>query len=73
MAPQIVTITGELPIPRKQVVAAMQRRCMTYSRAVTRKTSLLVVGDAPGDRLAQAARLNIKTIDGAAFLRTLTA
>lgn len=69
---QTVVITGTLPtLSREEAEARIRRAGGKASASVSKKTSFVVAGEAPGSKLAQAARLGIPVIDESEFLKKL--
>lgn len=68
-----VVVTGAVPgFARQEAEAAVSRAGGKAAGSVSRKTSVVVVGDAPGSsKLAKAAELGIPTLDAADFGRLL--
>lgn len=55
-------ITGELSRPREEVKALLRRLGAKVTDSVSRKTSYLVVGEAPGSKLEKARALGVPTL-----------
>jgi len=55
-------ITGTLPRPRKEVEEMIEAAGGHAASSVSKSTSYLVVGEAPGSKLEKARRLGVKTI-----------
>ncbi len=55
-------ITGTLPRPRKEVEEMIEAAGGHASSSVSKSTSYLVVGEAPGSKLEKARSLGVKTI-----------
>jgi DNA ligase (NAD+) len=69
---QTVVITGTLPtLSRDDAEARVRRAGGKVAASVSTKTSFVVAGEAPGSKLAQAARLGVPVIDEAEFLKKL--
>lgn len=67
-----IVITGTLSsLGREEAKAAVEDRGGKVTSSVSRKTSLLVAGDASGSKLAKAEELGVRVIDEAAFLQLL--
>ncbi|WP_337844320.1 NAD-dependent DNA ligase LigA [Thermus sp.] len=64
-------LTGELSRPREEVKALLRRLGAKVTDSVSRKTSYVVVGEAPGSKLEKAQALGVPTLDEEAFLRFL--
>ena len=64
-------ITGELSRPREEVKALLRRLGAKVTDAVSRKTSYLVVGEAPGSKLEKARALGVPVLEEEAFWRFL--
>jgi DNA ligase (NAD+) len=73
LAGRTFVLTGALPgVSRDEAAARIEERGGHVTNAVSRKTDYVVVGDAPGEKLAKARRLGIRTL-GPAALRSLLA
>jgi DNA ligase (NAD+) len=69
LAGQVFVITGTLAsLGREEARGLLEERGAEVASSVTRKTTALVVGDAPGSKLDRARELGIKTLDEKAFL-----
>ncbi|MGZ5385560.1 MAG: helix-hairpin-helix domain-containing protein, partial [Acidimicrobiia bacterium] len=67
-----IVITGTLAsLGREEAKAAVEDRGGKVTSSVSRKTSLLVAGDAGGSKLGKAEELGVRVIDEAAFLQLL--
>ncbi len=64
-------LTGTLSMPRHEVEAAIGRHGGHVSSSVSRKTTYVIAGSAPGSKLAQAEKLGVTILDEAAFARML--
>lgn len=64
MAGQIVVLTGTLPtLARAEAEALVKRAGGTVASSVSKKTTLVVAGDAAGSKLAKATELGIPVTD----------
>ncbi|MHB8710119.1 MAG: NAD-dependent DNA ligase LigA [Minisyncoccota bacterium] len=71
---QTVVITGTLPtLSREEAEAKVRQAGGKAAASVSKKTSFVVAGEAPGSKLAQAARLGVPVVDEAEFLKKLGA
>ena len=69
---QVVVITGTLPsLSRDAARDAARAAGATVTDSVSKKTTLLVVGDDAGSKLKKAQDLGVRTVDEAEFLRML--
>jgi DNA ligase (NAD+) len=69
LAGKTFVITGRLPtLTRDTAREIVQRLGGRVSSSVSRKTDYVVVGDEPGSKADDAARLGVPTLDEAAFL-----
>lgn len=69
---QIVVITGTLPsLGRKEAAELVEKNGGKCSGSVSKKTTLVLAGEAAGSKLTKAQELGIKVIDEAEFLRML--
>jgi DNA ligase (NAD+) len=67
-------VTGALgAMPRREAEARIKALGGSVTDSVTRKTSYLVAGEAPGSKRDTAARLGTPVLDEAAFLEMLSA
>ncbi len=64
-------ITGELSRPREEVKALLRRLGAKVTDSVSRKTSYVVVGEAPGSKLEKARALGVPVLEEEAFWRFL--
>jgi DNA ligase (NAD+) len=70
LASMTFVLTGTLPnLSRDQAKALIEAAGGNVSASVSQRTSFLVVGEAPGSKLAEARRLNIPEIDQDTLLR----
>lgn len=70
LAGQTVVVTGTLAtMSREQAHAKVRAAGGTVGSAVSRGTSLVVVGDKPGSKLKTAEKLGVAVVDEAAFRR----
>lgn len=68
-----VVVTGTLPtLGRKEIEELIVRNGGKASGSVSKKTSLVVAGEAAGSKLAKAQELNIKVISEEEFLKMLS-
>lgn len=71
-AGKTVVLTGTLPsLARGEATALLERAGARVAAAVSRKTDLVVAGEAAGSKLARAQELGIEVIDEAELLRRL--
>ena len=69
---QIVVITGTLPsLGRKEAAELVEKNGGKCSGSVSKKTTLVLAGEAAGSKLTKAQELGIKVIDEAEFLRMI--
>ena len=69
---KIVVITGTLPtLSREEATTLAQKAGARVTSSVSKKTSLVVVGQDAGSKLAKAQELDIETIDEREFLRRM--
>jgi DNA ligase (NAD+) len=67
-----VVITGTLAgFSREEARAAVEDRGGKVAGSVSKKTSAVVVGEAPGSKAQKAAELGVEILDEAAFVRLL--
>lgn len=66
-----VLFTGSLSMPRSQAQRMAEEAGAEIAASVSKKLSLLVVGDEPGSKLEKARTLGIRVVDEAAFLALL--
>jgi DNA ligase (NAD+) len=67
-----VVITGTLAgFSREEARAAVEDRGGRVAGSVSKKTSAVVVGEAPGSKAQKAAELGVEILDEAAFVRLL--
>ncbi len=67
-----VVITGTLPtLSRQQATALIARHGGRVTDSVSKKTSLLVAGDAAGSKLEKARALGVEIIDEAGLLQRI--
>jgi DNA ligase (NAD+) len=72
LASKTFVLTGTLPnLSRDQAKALIEAAGGNVSASVSQRTSFLVVGEAPGSKLAEARRLNIPEIDQDTLLRVV--
>jgi len=63
-------VTGTLSgMGRKEAQDLIKSLGGTAAGSVSRKTDLVVYGEAPGSKLAKARALGVETVDEAEFLR----
>jgi len=68
-----VVITGTLPtLSRQQAAALIQQSGGRVTDSVSKKTSFVLAGDAPGSKLEKARSLGVEVIDEAELKRRLT-
>lgn len=60
-------ITGTLSKPRRDLQTAIESRGGKVSGSVSKSTDFVVVGEDAGSKLAQAQKLNVKTVDESEF------
>ncbi|OIO04449.1 MAG: hypothetical protein AUJ52_15390 [Elusimicrobia bacterium CG1_02_63_36] len=66
-------LTGELSsMTRGEAESEIRRRGGKATGSVSKKTSFVVVGDAPGSKAKKAEKLGVPTLDEAAFKKLLT-
>ncbi|MCL2023442.1 MAG: NAD-dependent DNA ligase LigA [Oscillospiraceae bacterium] len=71
-AGKTVVITGTLPtLSRAEASALVEKHGGKVSGSVSKKTSLVLAGEAAGSKLAKAQKLGIEVVDEAAFLAIL--
>ena len=69
---QTVVLTGTLPsLSRAEATRLIEGAGGTVTSSVSKKTTLVVAGDAAGSKLDRARALGIETIDEAELLRRL--
>jgi DNA ligase (NAD+) len=69
---QTVVITGTLPtLSRQQATALIEQSGGRVIDSVSKKTSFVLAGDAPGSKLEKARTLGIEVIDEAELKRRL--
>ncbi|MCR4589976.1 MAG: NAD-dependent DNA ligase LigA [Lachnospiraceae bacterium] len=67
-----IVVTGTLPtLGRKEVAELIEKNGGKCTGSVSRKTDLLVTGEAAGSKLTKAQELGIKVIDEAELLRMI--
>ncbi|HSA55891.1 MAG TPA: NAD-dependent DNA ligase LigA [Gemmatimonadaceae bacterium] len=67
-----VVITGTLPaLSRQQAIELIERHGGRVTDSVSRKTSFVLAGDAPGSKLEKARTLGVEVIDEAELMRRL--
>lgn len=67
-----IVVTGTLPtLDRKEATALIEKNGGKCSGSVSKKTTMVLAGDAAGSKLTKAQELGIKVIDEAAFLAML--
>ena len=72
MAGQIVVLTGTLPtLARAEAETRIKRAGGTVASSVSKKTTLVVAGDAAGSKLAKATELGIAVVDEVGLLARL--
>jgi len=72
LAGQVVVVTGTLPtLSREEAHALIEQHGGKPASSVSRKTNLLVAGEAAGSKLQKAEELNIPIVDEAAFRKLL--
>lgn len=64
-------ITGSLTMPREAAEALIKKNGGSISSSVTKKTSHLLVGDEPGQKLQKAKKENKTIVDEAEFRRMI--
>jgi len=64
---EVVVFTGRLAMPRGEAQAAARRLGAVVEADVTRRTTLVVVGEEAGAKLAKARSLGIRTMSEAEF------
>jgi DNA ligase (NAD+) len=70
LAGQTFVLTGTLPsLTRDAARERIERLGGRVTSSVTRKTTYVVVGEAPGSKADDARRLGVRTLDEAAFLQ----
>jgi DNA ligase (NAD+) len=68
LAGQVFVITGTLSQPREEIAAWIEERGGKVTESVSKKTSYVVVGDAPGTgKVSKAQKLEIPMIDETAL------
>lgn len=68
----IVVVTGSIPgFTREQVEEWFRIKGATVTSSVSKKTSLVVYGDAAGSKLSKAQELNIRTLSAEEWLKEL--
>jgi DNA ligase (NAD+) len=69
---QTMVLTGGLEsMSRDEATAAAEAAGAKVTSGVSKKTTFVVVGDAPGSKAAKAAELGVEVIDEAEFLKRL--
>jgi DNA ligase (NAD+) len=72
LAGEIVVLTGTLAtLGRDEAKALVRQHGGTVGSSVSKKTTLVVVGESAGSKAADAAALGIKTVSEAEFLRRI--
>ncbi|HNQ21583.1 MAG TPA: NAD-dependent DNA ligase LigA [Phycisphaerae bacterium] len=72
LAGKTVVVTGTLSgMTRQEAQEAIKRLGGTPAGSVSRKTDLVVCGEAPGSKLAKARELGVRTIDEDEFLKLI--
>ena len=67
---QSYVITGTLPnLSRSRAVAAIEKAGGRVTSSVSKNTTALIVGEAPGSKLDRAKALGVERLDEAGFLR----
>lgn len=67
-----IVVTGTLPtLGRKEVQELIEKNGGKFTSSVSKKTSLLVAGEAAGSKLTKAQTLGIKIIDEAELLKMI--
>lgn len=67
MSDEIVVITGSFSVSRNDIKAAVEAKGAKVSGSVSKKTTLLIAGEAAGSKLAKAESLGVKVV-GEEFL-----
>ncbi len=68
LAGAVVVLTGTLPtLGRAEAATMVKRAGGTVAPSVSKKTTLVVAGEAAGSKLAKAVELGIRVVDEAAF------
>ena len=71
---QTVVVTGTLPtLSRDEAAARVKRAGGKVAASVSSKTSFVVAGEHPGNKLAKAEHLGISVLTEAEFLKKLEA
>lgn len=60
---EIICITGTFEIPRNNIKAELENYGAKVVDAVTKKTTILLAGEAAGSKLAKAKKLGIKIVE----------
>jgi DNA ligase (NAD+) len=69
---QTVVITGTLPgLSRQQATEAIEQSGGRVTDSVSRKTTFVLAGDAPGSKIEKARSLGVEVIDEAELRRRL--
>jgi hypothetical protein len=68
---KVIVFTGRISKPRHEFQKLVEKNGGIPSDSVTKKTDYLIVGEAPGSKLAMAALLGIKTLTEQEFLNLL--
>jgi DNA ligase (NAD+) len=72
LAGKLVVLTGALAgMTRADAEQRAQARGATVARGVSRRTDLVISGDAPGSKLARARALGVRVIDERQFMELL--
>ncbi len=64
-------LTGELSRPRHEVQAWLERIGAKVTGSISKKTSFVVAGQAPGSKLGKAEPLNVPVLDERSLLRLI--
>jgi DNA ligase (NAD+) len=68
-AGKTVVVTGEFPLPRNEIETILETLGAKCSGSVSKKTSLVVVGEKPGGKAAKAKELGLSILYGDEFMR----
>lgn len=64
---ELVVFTGALPVPRREAQERAEMAGATVVGSVTRRTTVVVVGENPGSKLRKARELGVREMDYAEF------